>query len=90
MPAGVSAPTSVSTVNIRRGNTQYTFPQALPVGTTFFVQDLDAQESVNVSFLNCSGQAIDASSFDLLRVSNPSATTLLLLPALAGAQPPRF
>ncbi|WP_395024604.1 Ig-like domain-containing protein [Comamonas odontotermitis] len=80
MPAGIGAPPSVSAVNIRRGNTQYTFPQALPVGTTFFVQDLDAQESVNVSFLSCSGQAIDASGFDLLRVSNPSATTPSVTP----------
>ncbi|UBB16124.1 IPTL-CTERM sorting domain-containing protein [Comamonas odontotermitis] len=80
MPAGISAPSSVSTVNIRRGNTQYSFPQALPVGTTFFVQDVDAQETVNISFLSCSGQAVDASGFDLLRVSNPSATTPIVTP----------
>ena len=80
VPAAVSAPASVSAVNIRRGNTQYTFPQALPVGTTFFVQDLDSQESVNVSFLSCSSQAIDASGFDLLRASNPSATAPLVTP----------
>lgn len=85
MPAGIGAPPSVSAVNIRRGNTQYTFPQALPVGTTFFVQDLDSQESVNVSFLSCSGQAIDASSFDLLRVSNPSATTPIVTPGASWA-----
>lgn len=75
MPTGISAPASVSAVNIRRGNTQYTFAQPLPVGTTFFVQDVDSQETVNISFLSCSNQVIDASSFDLLRVSNPSATT---------------
>ncbi|MGF6212652.1 Ig-like domain-containing protein [Comamonas sp. 4034] len=80
MPAGISAPASVSAVNIRRGNIQYTFPKALPVGTTLFVQDLDLRETINVSFLNCANQPIDASGFDLLRVSTPSSTIPTVTP----------
>ena len=80
MPVNISAPARVSAVNIRRGITQYTFNQALPVGSTLFVQDVDAQETMVISFLSCSNAALDASGYDLLRVSNPTATFPLVTP----------
>ncbi len=73
-PSNSGRPNTVGAVNIRSGDMRYTFSQALPTGATILVQDLDNAESSNFTFLSCSNQAIDASNFDLLRVSTPSAT----------------
>lgn len=74
-PSNSGRPNTVGAVNIRSGDMRYTFSQALPTGATIFVQDLDNAESASFTFLSCSNQAIDASNFDLLRVSTPSSTT---------------
>ncbi|HEY0200825.1 MAG TPA: hypothetical protein VGC24_03940 [Burkholderiaceae bacterium] len=80
LPVNIDKPASISAINIRRGVTTYTFGTPLPVGSTYFLQDVDSRETVNVSFADCGGNPVDASGFDLLRVSNASATLPLVTP----------
>ena len=74
-PVGNDAPLYVDMANIATGDTMYTFAHSLPVKTTYFLQDIDTREAVNVSFYDCSGKQIDSTGFDYLQAS-PSSSTL--------------
>ena len=77
VPAGNNPPAFVDTNHVRAGNFLQTFSAPLPIGSLLFMQDFDGSEQTTITFRNCAGQAIDASGFDWLRVSAPSATTVI-------------
>ena len=77
VPAGNNPPTRIDTSHSRAGTYLHTFNAPLPSGSLLLMQDFDGQEQTDITFRNCSGQAIDASAFDWLRVSAPSASVVI-------------
>ena len=77
LPAGNNPPASVDTSHVRAGTFLHTFNAPLPSGSLLFFQDFDGLEQTDITFRNCAGQAIDASAFDWLRVSAPSASVVI-------------
>ena len=72
IPVGNDPPASVDTVHFRSGNFLLKLSGPLPHGTVLFMQDFDGVEVFDIEFRSCAGSAVDASSFDFLRVSDPA------------------
>lgn len=95
IPPGNDHPGTIDTHHNGAGTYRYTFSAPLPAGTVLFMQDFESNEVSEITFLDCRGQPVDASGFDWLRVSAPSATrpssspnTRLALPGTSSAPRP--
>jgi len=71
-PAGNDQPASIDTTHFRSGNFLLSLNGPLPSGSVLFMQDFDGQEISDIEFRSCTGATLNASSFDFLRVSDPS------------------
>lgn len=80
IPPGNDHPGTIDTHHNGAGTYRYTFSAPLPAGTVLFMQDFESNEVSEITFLDCRGQPVDASGFDWLRVSAPSATPPVVIP----------
>jgi len=86
IPSGNNPPSALDTSHVRAGNFRHTFSSPLPAGSLMLFQDFDGSEDTTITFRTCSGQAIDASGFDWLRVSDPNIASSAIIPThTAGA-----
>lgn len=84
IPTGNNPPAPIDTHHVRAGNFRQTFSSPLPTGSLMLFQDFDGGEDTTITFRNCSGQAIDASGFDWLRVSDPAISSSAVIPTHAA------
>ena len=71
------------------GQASFMFAQPLPEGAVFFVRDVDINETVELRFVDCSNNQVDAGNFTFLQISNTSSTNPPAY-SIEGAAPNRY
>jgi len=77
LPANIdfNVPANAAYYGINRGQASFMFTQPLPEGAAFFIRDLDYDEAVDIHFVDCSGNPVDAGNFTFLQISDPALMT---------------